>query len=65
MLSTAHVNGALMRTMNDAFVDKISMAGTEDERWQDRGCELVWLREKGQRMVDKWTEKDSLVYSKN
>jgi len=54
-----------MRTMNDAFVDKISMAGTENERWQDRGYELVWLREKGERMVDKWTEKDSLVCSKN
>ena len=35
MLSSAHVNAALTRTMNDAFLDKIRVAGMEDERWQD------------------------------
>ena len=33
MLSSTHVNAALTRTMNDAFLDKIRMAGKEDEKW--------------------------------
>jgi len=37
MLSSAHVNAALMRTVNDAFLDKIRVGGKEDERWQDQG----------------------------
>jgi len=41
MLSSAHVNAALTRTMNDSFLDKIRVAGKEDEMWQDRGRELV------------------------
>jgi len=34
MLSSAHVNAALTRTMDDAFLDKITVAGKEDETWQ-------------------------------
>ena len=32
MLSSAHVNAALTRTINDAFLDKINMAGKEDKK---------------------------------
>jgi len=60
MLSNAHVNAALTRTMNNAFLDKIRPAGKEDERWQDRGRELVMLRESGQRTPDEWIQKDGL-----
>ena len=49
MLSSAHVNAALTRTINDAFLDKIRVAGKEDERWQDRGRELVMISEGGKR----------------
>jgi len=65
MLSSVHVNSALTRTMNDSFLDKISVAGKEDEKWQDRGRELVRLRERGKKMPDEWIEKDGLVYYKN
>jgi len=65
MLSSAHVNAALTRTMNDAFLDKIRMAGKEDERWQDRGRELVMLREGRKKMPDEWIEKDGLIYYQN
>jgi len=44
MLSSAHVNAALTRTMNDSFLDKIRAAGKEDEEWQDRGREVVRIR---------------------
>jgi len=65
ILSSDHLNAALMRTMNDAFLDKIRMAGKEDERWQNRGRELVMLREDGKKMPDEWIEKDGLLYYKN
>jgi len=65
MLSSAHLNSALTRTMNDSFLDKIRVAGKEDEKWQDRGSELVRLRESGKRMPDEWIEKDGLIYFKN
>jgi len=65
MLSSTHVNAALTRTMNDAFLEKIRMAGKEDEKWQNQGRELVMLREGGKKMPDEWIEKDRLLYSKN
>jgi len=51
--------------MNDAFLDKISMAGKEDERGQNRGRKLVMLREGGKKTPDEWIEKDGLLYYKN
>jgi len=65
MLSSAHVNSALTWTMNDSFLDKIRVAGNEDEKWQDRGREPVRLRESGKKMPDEWIEKDGLLYYKN
>jgi len=35
MLSSTHVNAALTRTINDAFLDKMRTAGKEDEKWQN------------------------------
>jgi len=51
--------------MNDSFLDKIRVAGKEDEKWQDRGRERVRLRESGKKMPDEWIEKDGLLYYKN
>jgi len=51
--------------MNDSFLDKIRMAGKEDEQWQDRGSELVRLRESGKKMLGEWIEKDGLLYYKS
>jgi len=47
--------------MNPSFLDKIRVAGKEDEKWQERGCELVRIRESGKKMPDKWTERDQLL----
>jgi len=65
MLSSAHRNAAMRRTMNDAFLDKNKMAGNEEEKWQDGGRELVTFREGGKRIPDEWIEKDWLLYYKN
>jgi len=65
MLSSAQVNAALRGTMKDTFLDKIRMAGKEDDRWQNRGRELVMLREGGKKIPDEGSEKDGLLYYKN
>jgi len=52
----------MTRTMHNAFLDKIRMAGKENEKWQNRGRELVMLREGGKKMPDEWIEKDRLLY---
>jgi len=65
MLSSTHVNAALTRTMNHSFLDKIRVAGKEDEKWQERGREMIRLRENGKKMTDEWIEKDGLLYYKN
>jgi len=65
MLSRAHVNAALMRTMNDSVLNKIRATGKEDKKWQERGRELVKLREEGKKMPNEWIEKDGLLYYKN
>jgi len=65
MLSSTHVNAALTRTMNHAFLDKIRTAGKEHKKLQNRAHELVMLREGGKMMPDDWIEKDGLRYYKN
>ena len=65
ILSSAHINAALKRTMNDTFLDKIRVAGKEDEKWQVQGRELVRLRESGKAMPNELIEKDGLLYYKN
>jgi len=51
--------------MNNSFLDKIKVAGKEDEKWQERGRELITLRESGKKMPDELIEKDRLLYYKN
>jgi len=51
--------------MNDAFLDKIRVAGNKDEMWQEQGRELVRIRESRKKMRDEWLEVDRLVYNKN
>jgi len=65
MLSSTHMNATLTRTMNDSFLNKITVAGKEDEKWQERGRELVRLKESGKKMPDEGREKDGLLYYKN
>jgi len=65
MLSSAQVRAAVTRTMNDAFVDNIRVAGKVDRKWQERGSEMVRLRASGKKMPDEWMEKAVLQYYKN
>ena len=51
--------------MNDTFLHKIRAAAKEDERWQNRGHELVMIREGGKKTPEEGIEKDGLLYYKN
>jgi len=51
--------------MNNSFLEKVRMAGKEDEKWQERGGELGRLRESRKKMPNEWKEKDGLLYYKN
>jgi len=62
MLSSTQVNAALTRTMNHSFRGKIRVAGKEDEKWENRGRELITLREGGKKVPDESIEKDGLLY---
>jgi len=66
MFSSAHVNAALTGTMKDQLLNKIKLAGKEDEKWpQEQGRELVRMRESGWKMPDEWMDKEGLLDYKN
>jgi len=64
ILSSAHVNPALTRTMNNSILDKIRVVGKENGKWQKQGRELVRMRESSKKMLNEWNEKDGLLYYK-
>jgi len=65
MLSGAHMSPVMKGTMKDSFLNKIRVAGKENEKWQERGRELVRVRESGMKAQNKWIEKYRLQYYKN
>ena len=65
MLSGAHVSPVMKGTMKDSFLNKIRVAGKENEKWQERGPELVRVRESGMKAQNKWIVKYRLQYYKN
>jgi len=48
--------------MHDSFLNKIRVAGKEDERWQERSRERVRIGEGGKNMPDNWIERVWLLY---
>jgi len=36
-----------------------------NEKWEERGHELVRLRQSGKKMPNQWEEKEGLLYEKN
>ena len=41
MLSTARVNAALTRTMNNTFLEEVRTAGKKNDKWLELGQELI------------------------
>ena len=65
MLSSAYVNAALTRTMNDNISANIRLAGKGDQKWPEPGRELVRMRESRKKIPTEETEATGLVYYNN
>ena len=65
MLSTALITAIQMQTMDDSFLDRIRVAGKEDDTWTARKGELSWLKEKREALTRHGELEDRLLYYKN
>jgi len=64
MLSSAMIAAIQMQTMDDSFLDKIRVAGQEDDNWMARKGELHRLKEKREALPKHWELEDGLHYYK-
>ena len=65
MLSSAMITAIQMQTRDNSFLDRIRVAGKEDDTWTARKGELIQLKEKGEAPPKYWELEDGLLYYKN
>jgi len=65
ILSSAHVNVALTRTVHDTFLRQIRLAGKMDEKWEERRRELVRWRDREKNIPKEWSKASALLYYNN
>jgi len=65
MLSSAHVNPALTRTINNSILDKIRVVGKENGKWHKQGRELVRMRESSKKIPNEWNQKMDYYITKS
>ena len=58
MLSNATIAAVHMQTMDESFLNKIQMAGKEDDSWLARKNELSRLKEKNDALPEHWDMED-------
>src|SRR6267154_1533826 len=65
MLSTRLVVAAQMQTMDETFLERIRLAGKEDEEWTRRKEEITALKEAGKATPKNWELAKGLLYYKD
>ena len=65
MLSNAIIAAVDMQTMAKSFLNKIRMAGKEDDSWRARIEELSRLKDKNEALPKHWDMEDGLLYYKD
>ena len=65
MLSNAIIAAVHMQTMDEAFLNRIRMAGKEDDSWLARKEELSRLKENDEALPKHWDMEDGLLYYKD
>ena len=65
MLSNAIIAAIHMQTMDESFLNKIRMAGKEDDLWVTRKEELSRLKQNGAALPKHWDMEDGLLYYKD
>jgi len=64
MLSSAMIAAIQMQIMDDSFLDRIRVAGKEDDTWMARKGELHRLTERREALPKDWELEDGLLYYK-
>jgi len=62
MLSGAMIAAIQTQTMDDLFLDRIRLAGKEDDTWRARKEELSRLKESREGLPKHWELEDGLLY---
>ena len=65
MLSTTLLTVAQMQTMDETLLDKVRMAGKEDEEWTRRKEEIATLKAEGKATPKNWELAEGLLYYKD
>ena len=65
LLSNAMIAALQMQTMDETFLDRIRMAGKEDDTWTERKGELSRMEERNEQLPKNWELEDGLIYYKN
>ena len=65
MLCNAIIAAVHMQTMDESFLNRIRMAGKEDDSWGARKGELSRLKERNETLPKHWDIEDGLLYYKD
>ena len=64
-LSNVPIAAVQMQTMHETFLDRIRMAGKNDDNWKERKRELRRMKEQNEQVPKNWQLEDGLIYYKN
>ena len=54
-----------MQTMDETLLNRIRMAGKDDDTWTERKEELSRMKERNEQLPKNWELEDGLIYYKN
>ena len=65
LLANAIIAAVQMQTMDEIFLNRIRMAGKDDDIWTERKEELSRMKERDGQLPKNWELEDGLIYYKN
>ena len=65
LLSNAIIAAVQMQIMDETFLNRIRMAGKDDDTWTRRKEELSRMKERNEQLPKNWELEDGLIYYKN
>ena len=65
MPSNTIIAAVPMQTMDETCLNRIRMAGKDDDAWTERKAELSRMKERNEQLPNNWELEDGLIYYKN
>ena len=65
LLSNAIIAAVQMQTMDETFLNRIRMAGKDDDAWTERIGELRRMKQRNEQLPNNWELEGGLIYYKN